>query len=247
MAEYSKVETKTVAEIFAEAYNKLNSSDYSWNNEKSYQPGEPYDFKLYESKKELGVQLVRAVADADREFIRPNRVQAVIDSLKKSLDEKGLPPLSIYMNFVHPPENDDELDEIIFYLELYIEHKSDSSRTGYFMYHASFDDQFLPKIRKYINNFEISPRVDGKKNVLLAYSSSRDYPEPWLDDQQKVSIAVQKKEKKYHDIILLVDSGTFPVDDEYISMIKDSLATSKIAEIWVVNNFASHRGAVKVK
>lgn len=248
MAECNFEETKRKALIFADQYNKDNNTNFSWDDKRSYQPEEPYDFKLFDGKKELGVQIVRAVADPDREFIRPNRATAVVEHLRKSLENADLPGLCIYLNFENPPATEEDTQRAVYWLDYFIKIKvKDSTKPCFFRYDASFDDQFLPRIRKYISDIKIIPMGVDKNQVRIIYGSSKSYPEPWLDDEQRVSIAVQKKEKKYPDVVLLIDSGTFPVHDLYISIIKNSMAQNKLKEVWVVDDFATHKRAVRVK
>ncbi|MBU4321235.1 MAG: hypothetical protein L6246_01175 [Thermodesulfovibrionales bacterium] len=248
MAEYTFEETKRIALIFVEQYNKDNNTNFSWDDERSYQPEEPYDFKMFDGKKELGVQIVKAVADPDREFIRPNKARVVVEDLRKRLKGTNLPSLSIYLNFENPPRTEEDTQKAVWWLDYFIQEKvKDSIKLCYFRYDASFDEQFLPKIRKFISEIEIVPIESVENHIRIIWGCSKSYPEPWLDDEQRVLIATQKKEKKYSDVILLIDSGTFPIDDFYIPLIKNSIEQSKIKEIWIVNDFMTHRMTVRVK
>ena len=248
MAECNYEETKRKALIFAEQYNKDNNTIFSWDNERSYQPEEPYDFKLFYGKEELGVQIVRAVADPDREFIRPNRATAVVEQLRKSLGNADLPGLCIYLNFENPPATEEDTKKAVYWLDYFIKIKvKDSIKPCFFRYDARLDDEILQHIRKYISDIEITPMGVDKNQVRIIYSWSKSYPEPWLNDEQRVLIAVQKKEKKYTDVVLLIDSGKSPVHDLYIPNIKNSMAQNKLKEVWVVDDFVTHKRAVRVK
>jgi hypothetical protein len=248
MPEHTLEKTKEIAQIFSKQYNLENNSNYQWIDNRSYQPGEPYDFKLFDNDKEIGIQLTRAVADEVREFIRPKLAGEVIKGLLASLKQSGLPPLFIYLNFHKPPKKKEDIKEAVYWLHFFITQKTiNATRANYFNYHSHFDDQFLPKIKEYVDQIEISPRPD-KQGIEIMFGWSKGFGEPWLDDEQRVLKEVKKKEIKYTDIILLMDSNSFPISDFYISIIKESLVNSKIKEIWLVDNFQMPKSrAVRVK
>lgn len=249
MSEHSKRETETIANIFADAYNKSNNTNFSWDDIRSYQPGEPYDFKLFSEKKELGAQIVRAVGDSNREYIRPKQCDKVVDALRKQLEaNSSVPSISVYLNFYNPPKNQEEIDDAIYWLEFFIREKAVNGwRVGYFSYNDNFDGTYLKEITKWVDDIDIAPINSDKKNIRFIYGSSKKEIEPLVRDEDRVSMAVEKKSGKYNDIILVVDSGTMPISDFCIPIIKNRLSTSKFKEIWTVDNFLSHRRAERIK
>lgn len=248
MAEPSIEETKTLASIFTDGYNKVNGTDFVWDNERSYQPKEPFDFILYSHQKELGVQIVRAVGDGDKEYARPKRCDKVVDKLRKRLEENNfVPSISVYLNFFNPPK-DDEIEDAVYWLEFFISEKAVNGwRKGYFSYDESFDGEYLKQITKWVNDIDIAPLELQKKHIRFIYGYSKREVEPLVSDDVRVVNAVNKKARLYTDVILLVDSGTMPIFDFYIPVIRNSLASSKFEEIWVVNNFITQRKAERVR
>ena len=255
MSEPSQAETQQVAEIFATAYNKKNATHFQWNDKLSYQPkNKAYgDFILYDShtKKQLVVQLTRAVADPDREFVRPKQASLVVEPLRQGLEQQNFDAISIYINFENQPSNKEQAKKLVYWLELIISQKIKSSiRPSYYTYDKSFDSQYLPRISAYISELIISPigQVDQKGYISVSYGYSKEYPEPWIDDEQRVSAAVKKKEASdLSNCVLLVDSGYSPIHEIYIPLIKKQLTDSKIDEIWIADNFLSPRRAFQVK
>lgn len=248
MAEYSKEQTEQVASIFLEQYNQENGTNFIWNDDKSYQSEEPYDFKLFDNKRELGIQLIRAVDDPDREFIRPGRSNLVIDPLIKDLEEANLPAIHVYLNFHNPPETKEDIKKAIYWLDFYIREKvSNSLGPVYFAYDPSFDDHYLPRITKYISHIRISPRKGPQGHVEMMFGWAREEPQSWTNDDKRVLNAAKKKETKYPEVILVIDSGHSPISDFCIPPIKDSLTKTELKEVWVVDNFATHRRAFRVK
>lgn len=131
-----------------------------------------------------------------------------------------MPGLCIYLNFENPPATEEDIKKAVYRLDYFIKIKvKDSIKPCFFRYYVSLDDELLQRIRKYISDIKITPMGVDKNQVRIIYGCSKSYPEPWLDDEQRVLIAVQKKEKKYHGIVLLIDSGTFLVHDLYIPTI----------------------------
>ncbi len=255
MAEPNKAETFQIAKIFLEAYNEKNNSDFHWDNDSSYQPKNAAygDFILFDShtKKQLVVQLTRAVADPDREFVRPKQASLVVEPLRLGLESQNFNAVSIYINFENQPSNGDEAKELVYWLDFIISHKiTNSLRPNIYSYDKSFDAQYIRKIEKYVSELIISPieQIEQKGYVSVAYGYSKEYPEPWLDDEQRVSMAVKKKEANdLSDCILLVDSGHSPIHEFYIQLIKKQLEDSNLNEIWIVDNFSSSRRAFQVK
>jgi hypothetical protein len=237
-----------LALIFVEEYNKDNGTNFTWIDNKSYEPGEPYDIVLFDGNEKLGLQAVRAVADSVREFKRPKWADAVVSLLVERF--KAVKPrhgVIIDLNFHDPPKNDKDAKTLAYWLEFLIREKLKRERLSYYTYDARFDDHYLPHIKDYVSEIRILPDKGRGKSVCFITGASEGFPKPWLDDMQRVVIAVQSKQKKYTNVILLVDSSSFPVDDYDIPLIKEALAEMKFPEIWIVNNFSSNRNAIRVK
>jgi hypothetical protein len=247
MAKYKKTEAKELARVFADAYNKANRTNFIWIDHESYEPEEPYDFMLFDNDAELGLQAVRAVADPVREFIKPKKADAVVRLLLERFNTvKPRQGLVVYLDFHTLPKNN-EAEKLAYRLEFLIREKVKRERASYYAYDAKFDDHYLPYIKNYVSKIRILPNNKGDTNVHFITSTSEEFPIPWLDDVQRVTAAVQNKQKKYSNVILLVDSATFPIDDYYIPLIKEALAEMNFPEIWIVDNFSSKRRAFRVK
>ncbi len=253
MSEPSKEETQQIAKIFSEAYNLINKTNFKWESTFSYQPKSypDCDFILIDdaTKKALGVQLTKAVADPDREFVRWKNADKVISPLKKRLEAQNLPPISIFINFENQPKTNEEISKLIFWLDHIITQKSSYSLGSYFYtYEKRFDDQFTFKIKNFVSKLSIRPIENEKPGKInMMWMTAKEEPEPWLDDEQRAMKAIDNKERKGLSSILLVDSGTRPIDDLYIPMIKKSAAGSKIDEIWILDNFSSIKRALRIR
>lgn len=247
MAEPSPTEIKQLAQIFADAYNNERGASFSWDETRSLIQEEPFDFKLFDGKKVLGVQLVRAaVADPDKVYARPEYAQRVIDRLLPKLKDANLPPLLVYINFPNPPKKQSQIDDTVFWLEQVIT-RSCLNKLNYFTYEKVFENTFLKDILEFVDEISIEPNPYRTQGITFITMTSKRTLEGSLDDEQRVVGAVRQKEKKYTDVILLVDAAHSPVDDIYIPQIKSSLSQSRMKEIWVVNNFLNDQRAIRVK
>ena len=248
MAEYTLSQTKRIAELFCEGYNKANNSKYSWDDNLSYQPEEPVDFRLIDGNLKIDVQVTRATADPEREFILPNLSGKVVEEVRKMLEKDNLPPLSLYVNFHNPPKTKKDVADAIFWLHYIISHKVSSSISpAYFTYDNSFDSQFLHEITRFISDINIWP-TDGENGYIrFGYGWGGEIPKSWPGDDQRVIEVVQKKKKLMDGVILLVDSGWSPISDYYIQPIIEGVANSKLKEIWIAEDYSSQRRIFRVK
>ena len=209
------------------------------------------DFLLTDrtTNKTLGIQLTKAVADPDREFIRWKKANKVIYPLKKRLEGQNLPAISIFINFENQPKTNEEISKLIFWLEHIITQKSSYSSGPYFYtYEKRFDDQFTAQINNFVSKLTVRPIENGKPGkISMMWMTAKEEPEPWINDEQRVMKAITNKERKGLSSILLVDSGTRPIEDFYIPTIKKSATGSTIDEIWILDNFSSVRRAIKIK
>lgn len=250
MSEQPFEEMKSLATIFVDQYNINNGSNFQWSDERSYQPGEPYDFKLFQGTGELGVQVVRAVADQVREFINPKKAAAIIEPLRIELEKSRLPAIFISINFHNLPQNKKGEENVIFWLQEFIRHKARISSSGSYFSYSDDDDCYMEHIKKHVSDINIMPHPNTEAGigvVTFGYSESEKIPESWPNDEMRVITAVAKKENIDPNVIILVDSGTFPVDDFYLPLIKDGIFVSKRKEIWLVDNFTSRKRAIRIK
>lgn len=246
-------ECKAVTEIFINQYNLENSTNYAWVEGESFQPGEPADamVKDLQTGKKLFLQLTKAIANPEREIVRWKKAEKVIWELKKKLENNNLPAISVHLNFENQPKKKEEVGGLIFWLDTIITHKvNDAINLSYFAYDKSYDSQFIKEISEYISQLIIFP-IKGQKHgeVVMAWGTSKEYPEPILDDEQRMSLAIGKKSTAdLSGHILIVDAGTMPINDYYIPVIMASLPESKAEQIWVVENFAQpHKRAIRIK
>lgn len=252
MAEHSEAETKELAEIFSQGYNKQHKTNYSWVDGKSYvgKNGIADDFVLFDGKKSLGVQLTRAVENQERDFIRHRNADRVIAMLLESLKEWGANHLYIHINFEHQPQEEEQARQLAYWLNFFIREKSKrgSRELNYYTYDASFDNQFLKRITSYVSDFRILPSPD-RDGAVVGWSTSKEYPEPHLDDEQRVTAAVAKKAERYQDksVTILVDAFKSPIFDFYIPLIEESVKDLKVGEVWIVENFIGNQRVIRVK
>lgn len=245
MSEYNFKETESIAEIFLKGYNSINNTEFKWDAKKSYQASEPYDFTAFYGKEKLGVQITRAVGDANKEFIRCLKANKIIEELEKQLEKEGVMPISIYLNFSKLP-NKVDFKKVVYWLSFIIKQKvSDDPKLTYFSYNRDFDDKYLKNILEFVSCISISPINDRKDKSIFAYGFSDSPKLP--DTQTRVISVIEKKAKKYSDVILCVDSGAYPIDNIRISAIKASLVEIDVEEVWIINDFLGNKNAIKVK
>lgn len=144
----------SLANIFSSEYNKLNNTNYCWKSDKDcFEPGEPFDFRLFDGDKSIGVQVTRNVADEMREYVKPDKAGKVISIVKENLESKGYKSLQIYVNFHKPPEKDEDIKLLAFWLEFIITEKSNEDATA-FSWKLKFDD-YMKQISPYVSELEI--------------------------------------------------------------------------------------------
>lgn len=245
-------ECKEITEIFTYQYNLENSTDYTWIEGESFQPREPADAMVKDTQtgKKLFLQLTKAIADREREIVRWKKAEKVIWELKNKLENNNLPAISVHLNFENQPKKKEEIEGLIFWLDMIITHKvNDAINLSYFTYDKSYDNQFIKEISGYISQLIIFP-IRGQKNgkVVMAWGTSKEYPEPILDDEQRISLAIRKKSiADLSGHILIVDSGTMPISDYYLPTITANVPRTKADQIWVVENFTPpHKRAVRI-
>lgn len=247
-------EIRQVATIFAEKYNTHNGTHFAWINDKQcFEPGEPFDFVLYDDdNSSLSCQVTRVLTDEMREYIKPDKASKIISEVSKLLDSKGIRDLRVYINFCFFPTTADSIGELVWWLEYIIETKANEELAS-FSWDSEFD-QYLAKIKPYVSNISIK-RVDSPR-VGFVFGTDSGKPEPWLGSDQTIPFAVFKKEDFYTkkgidlgNIILVVISSTFPTLDSeyYVNEIMNKISQSKFKEIWLVDNYLTHRGAAKIK
>lgn len=252
MAELHEEYAKKLVTIFLQEYNKRNKTSYSWIEGKSYQPKNKtyFDFIVFDGIKELGIQHTFAVADPEREFARPNATRKVIDALKTRLQNNPrVPSIFISLNFHNPPRKTADTEEAIYWLDMFITEKvSNPISLNYYSYDSSFDDQFLPQIKKFVDDIQIKPLLSPReeKNISLGYSWSKQPAEPWMNDFGRVKLAIDKKEKECADILLLIEVG-IPTADFYLKEMKEYAKTKNMKEIWIVEPYLGREKAIKIK
>jgi hypothetical protein len=252
MAELHEGYAKKLVQIFLAEYNKQNKTSFLWIEDKSYLPKDkPYfDFVVFDKDKELGIQHTFAVADSEREFARPNAASKVVNPLRKVLEENPrVPSLSLHLNFHNPPRKSEDIKEAIYWLEFFVTQKvSHPIGLSYFDYDSSFDDEYLPRIKKYIDDITIRPllQLTNEKHISIGYGWSKRIPEPWLDDAQRVSMAIDKKEKDCKDVLLLIEVGT-PSVPFYVERMKEYSKTKDMKEIWIAEPFLGKEKAERIK
>ncbi|NTV31048.1 hypothetical protein HGA91_03690 [candidate division WWE3 bacterium] len=248
MAEPFKAEVKTLAEIFAEAYNREKGTKFIWDDYRSHPSTEPADFRLYDSNMDLPVQLKRLVENEDRDFVRPKYAEKVIIQLQDKLDQRGIRGVSLHLNFENQPHSSEDIDKLAYWITELVAIKTDDALSGQYVFRFDFrhDPEILKRIEQYISDIDIVSRPD-RENVVIGWAWSQSYPEPLLDDIQRVQAQVSKVENMYHNVILLLDSYNRPISDKYIPWIKDSLKNTPINEVWVVDNYSSVSRAIHLK
>ncbi len=246
MAEPTDEEKEMLATSFATGYNHKNKTNYRWENEKSLSPEEPYDFRLFDQGKVLGVQLVRGdVANKDKSYARPARAKKVVDQLQAIFQARGAPSVRIYLNFPKSPKKQ-QIEKLAQDLEDFI-YICCLGELPYLAYEENFDELTLLPLKGHLSDIHIEPHVGKRTGVQISFSWASGELEGELDSVQKVLGAVKLKEGKYDHVILLVDSTGWPIEDEEIPFIRDAVAASPIKEIWVANNFVGNQIAIRVK
>jgi hypothetical protein len=247
MAEPTNEEKEQLATIFATAYNRENATSYKWEDEKSLTPEEPYDFRLFEGQRVLGVQMIRgAVADTDKAYARPKYATKVVDQLRAVLQTREMPSVDIYLNFPNPPKKREQTDLLAQDLADFI-YTCSLKELPYFADEWSEDETFPSTIKDYVSDVSIASLPDGIVGFRITFSWASGKLEGAFDSEQKILGAVRRKEGKYDQVILLIDSVSWPVEDGEIPFIRDALVGSPIKEIWVVNNFVGNQKAMRVK
>lgn len=244
-------EVKRVAKVLAKEYNKINNSNYSWaTDEKCFEPGEPFDFRLFDSDKSLSVQMTRGVADPKREYILPDWSGKVISNLKSSFKEKGYKELQIYINFHKPPANSEEVKELSYWLEWVIEHRISEEPT-IFSWESSFQ-VYLDKVKGFVSDITVKRGARDTEPIFI-YGWSGKKMNSWPSPEFFIPEAVKKKENLYEgnvkNIVLAVLSGPFPLTDSdyYVKTIAGLLEHSNFKEIWLIDDFQSQSCAKRIK
>jgi len=247
MAEPTNEEKERLATIFATEYNRENATNYRWEDKKSLIPKEPYDFKLFEGGRVLGVQMVRgAVSDPDKAYARPGYATKVVDQLRTILQTREMPSVYIYLNFPNPPKKREQTERLAQDLAEFI-YTCSLKELPYFADEWNKDDAFPATIKDYVSDLSIEPCRDGITGFWISFSWASGKLEGAFDSEQKILGAVKRKEGKYDHVILLIDPVNWPVEDGEIPFIREALAGSPIREIWVVNNFVGNQKAMRVK
>jgi len=247
----SLIEIKSVANIFAKQYNLKNKSTYKWiNDNKCFEPGEPYDFQLFnKDNNTLGIQVTKTVSDTEKEYIKPTYCEKVVSILKKNFDEKHIIYLNIYINFFQIPRTNENIKHLAYWLEWIVTHNIEEE--SYINWDIKFEEYFN-KIKRFVSHLEVQKQT-YQKQTIIGHSWSGLTPEPWIGAEVFVPEAVFKKENKYKNdcknIILAVLSLPFPTTDSeyYVKTIKEKVKKSNFKEIWLIDNYLSIQNAVKIK
>jgi len=247
MAEHTNEEKKMFANSFASVYNNENGTNYRWEDEKSLTPEEPYDFKLFDEGRVLGVQMVRGVvADTDKVYARPGYATKVVDLLRTILQTKEMLSVCIFLNFPKPPKKREQIEQLAHHLAEVI-YTCCLGELPYLANEENFDEPFLSTMKDYVSEIHIELRTDGETGFQVSFGWSSGKLEGAFDSKQKILGAEKRKRGKYDHVILLVDPVNWPVEDYEISSIKNALVGSPIKEIWIVNNFVGNQRAIRVK
>lgn len=238
----NKDEIKRYAEVFAEGYNSANGTSFVWDDEKSFEPGEPFDFKLYEGKNELGVQHRRGVESEDRDFKRPKWAAQLVALLKEKFKAAGISGYDVFLILHTPVSKSDEQDKLAFYILEFVSLKIAKGKSTAIYELDDADDWLLVPIKQWVSQLTIheTPEHEG---VSFGYGTWPKEPEPLLDDAQVVINAVNDKINKYRDpsIILLITSVSLPFSDFYVDEIKSRLQDMPIDEVWLADMFEPPR------
>lgn len=247
-------EIKRVADIFVEQYNKKNNTSFSWTTDSvCFEPGEPYDFQLIDGDKKLLIQVTRPDSYDLREYVFPNKCEAVISKINKRLYQKKYKEHCVYLNFYNPPKNEDEINELSYWLEWFVENKINEDETK-FSWNLE-DDNYIEKIKPYISEFEIKKQPNYDR-VIFTFGWHPKEPKSWRYPDETIVQAVFKKEKKYikqgykiDQMILIVISRPFPIIDApyYVNSIKSSIKSTGFKEVWLVDDFLNNENCVQVK
>lgn len=241
---WSEEKKRQFAEQFACAYNLAHGSEFAVP--KILSEDQDYDFILKGASKDavLRVQHTLAGADAELEYIRPKNAQAVIDTIRKRL--RHVARLAVHLNIARPPSKKEEVEKLAQAVAFLVEEQARCMRRPALFRYAGEDDALLNTIRPYVDDLEIfsSPQLE---EVCFGWSSSRVDDGGILGDDQRIDMAIGKKEEKYAkpgDVVLIVHCNVLPIVDYYIGKVREEQGARKFMGIWL---YDEQRQFIRVK
>lgn len=253
MAELSRPEQESLLKAFLPFYNMAHQTNFSAGHLASG-PGISLvdcDLFLENGEHSLMIQHTRAVSSPKEDFQEPSEISAVADSLRRRMKQWG-EYAYVFLDFQRLPtrKHREQLAAALYGLIL---HTRDFQGKSADVCALLEEVGEWAELGKFLRRLEIRPAEEALVGHFLTLHGAASR----LSEVQMICNAVETKSGKVASatqrravgsLILLIDFEMYPFDVREIEQTswKDQRHTCPFAEVWILNNFRTHRQALRL-